>query len=211
MADRKNNWMTALSLSGIPFAALCLVGGAVLAFWPGESLNIFYYAVTALLILLGLARLPGVFRAPGASEQRGKLAVAGVLVAAGLLLIFRPMAEDPLFQNLLALIALALGLRRIQCALGLWKDVRPLAGASIVIGALEAAAGVWLLAKLYEPPVTLRILGIVMLVECVLELVSWIVTRVRARSIARAARRAEKAEQAAKAEKADAPAPAENN
>ena len=186
MADKKKRTpFDALTLAGIPFAALCLVGGAVLTIWPGESFTYLYYAVIAVILLLGAVKLPGVFRDPGAPRQRGQLAAAGVLIAAALLLLFRPMMDDLLFQNLLALVALALGLRRVQCALAIWDETRPMACAMAGLGALESLAGIWLLARPYTPFVMLRILGIVMLAECLCELAGWLVGGVHKRRKAR--------------------------
>ena len=70
MADKKKRTpFDALTLAGILIAALCLVGGAVLTIWPGESFTYLYYAVIAVILLLGAVKLPGVFRDPGAPRH----------------------------------------------------------------------------------------------------------------------------------------------
>ena len=170
----KRNWsLTGVSLAAIIFYAVC---GLLLLLLPSEALAIANYAIAALLLVMGVVCIIGYFRGSVIIGQFGfLLAVGMVLVTLAVVMFCYPT----LLASLLPVIwGVSLLIGKIQFA----ADLRRFGDRrwwTLLLGALLSfALGILCLANpIYIAQTIFVFIGICLLAEAVLDLVTLLMVR----------------------------------
>lgn len=173
----KRNWsLTGVSLAAIIFYAVC---GLLLLLLPTEALAIANYAIAALLLVMGVVCIIGYFRGSVIIGQFGfLLAVGMVLVTLAVVMFCYPTLLASLLPVIWGTSLLIGGFGKIQFA----ADLRRFGDRrwwTLLLGALLSfALGILCLANpIYIAQTIFVFIGICLLAEAVLDLVTLLMVR----------------------------------
>lgn len=181
--SRNSAWWT-----GIAFYFVC---GLLLLLWPGFALNIANFALAAVLCAMGVKCMVTYLRGSVLDAVLGiDLAVGLVLTCVGVLLLFKPQFLSELLPFLWGLALLAGGFGKVQFGVDLKRisSTRwwlPLIGAafSFVLGVLAITQPAFIAA------VFVQFVGISLIVESVLDLISYLLITKKIKDFRKAAER----------------------
>lgn len=169
----KRNWsLTGVSLAAIIFYAVC---GLLLLLLPSEALAIANYAIAALLLVMGVVCIIGYFRGSVIIGQFGFLLAAGmVLVTLAVVMFCYPTLLASLLPVIWGTSLLIGGFGKIQFA----ADLRRFGDRRWWTLLLSFALGILCLANpIYIAQTIFVFIGICLLAEAVLDLVTLLMVR----------------------------------